>query len=92
MCQVGRHVNKTRCAREGDTSTKRDVSGRVVELNMLGMGSRRGYNWVTGQSDIVSLTTTTFGSTATYECDTGYVLVGGGLQRACCPEVSSPAQ
>ena len=25
----------------------------------------------------VSLTTTTFGSTATYECDAGYVLVGG---------------
>ena len=35
-------------------STKRDVSGRVIELNMLGMGSRRGYNWVTGQSDIYS--------------------------------------
>ena len=54
MCQGGRHVNKARCVREGDTSTKRDVSGRVVELNMLGMGSRRGYNWVTGQSDIYS--------------------------------------
>ena len=31
----------------------------------------------------VSLTTTTFGSTATYECDAGYVLVGGEETRTC---------
>ena len=36
------------CNREGDMSTKRDVPERVVELNMLGKGSRRGQNnWVT---------------------------------------------
>ena len=31
----------------------------------------------------VSLTTTTFGSTATYECDAEYVLVGGEDTRTC---------
>ena len=36
------------CNRAGDMSTKQDVPERVVELNMLGKGSRRGQNnWVT---------------------------------------------
>ena len=36
------------CNRAGDMSTKQDVPERVVELNMLDKGSRRGQNnWVT---------------------------------------------
>ena len=31
---------KTLCTREGDMLTKRDVPERVVELNMLGKGSK----------------------------------------------------